>query len=130
MEINKVFSKKTFDLIFCRNVFIYFEEDNIFQIVNNFKKILFDKGLLITGISESLKSIKIEKETLAPSVYCFDNFRETEKQEKVVAIDSIRKNTVPEKLVSSIPSPIKMLIVDDSKSVVKLLTKIFYNLRI
>lgn len=112
-----------FDLIFCRNVFIYFDNKSIKNIVSNFKKYLHKDALFITGISESLKSISIEKQTFAPSVYCFD------KPEVVVAkVEEIRPEVkVPVHVVNRplIPKPIRMLVVDDSSSVVKLMSKIF-----
>jgi chemotaxis protein methyltransferase CheR len=113
---------RKFDLMFCRNVFIYFNEKSILGIVNDLKNHLYPNAYLITGLSESLKGIELFKNTHAPSVYSFDKI-ENELPKETVA------RAVPEALPlvtkSPIPSPIRMLIVDDSPSVLKIFTKIF-----
>jgi chemotaxis protein methyltransferase CheR len=108
---------RRFDLILCRNVFIYFELSDVEKIVKDFKQYLYPNALFITGLSESLQSLSIEKKSLAPSVYCFDMPVKDE-----VKIRSIK---APALVLPSIPKPIKILAVDDSTSVLKLLTKIF-----
>jgi len=45
-------TKDRFDLIICRNVFIYFNHDGIEKAVNNFIKALKPEGYLLTGHSE------------------------------------------------------------------------------
>ncbi|MCB0415860.1 MAG: response regulator, partial [Bdellovibrionales bacterium] len=107
-----------FDVIFCRNVFIYFKSELIHKIVNNFKNKLHKRGLLFTGLSESLNSLEINKITLAPSVYSFDRHSPIPsiKSEPILQ-DPIKK--------SIIPNPIRVLAVDDSSSILKLLTKVF-----
>ncbi len=108
-----------FDIVFCRNAFIYFESDVIFKIVNEIRPFIYQNGFFITGLSESLKTLDIPKQTLAPSVYCFD----IPQKETVVEKNTERK--IVEKVVSLIPKPIRILTVDDSQSVLKLLAKIF-----
>lgn len=46
------------NIIFCRNVFIYFHDDVIRRIVNDFHSRLSSPGYLFTGFSESLFRIK------------------------------------------------------------------------
>jgi chemotaxis protein methyltransferase CheR len=46
------------NIIFCRNVFIYFHEELIRKIVQDFHAKLSSPGYLFTGISESLYRIK------------------------------------------------------------------------
>ncbi len=114
---------KKFDIIFCRNVFIYFDQASIEKIVTNFKKYLHKNALFFTGISESLKSLKVEKQTLSPSVYCFDPARAAAKPALEIARPTVTSR--PVFAMPTIPKPIRMLVVDDSSSVVKLLSKIF-----
>lgn len=45
-------TKERFDLIICRNVFIYFNHDGVEKAVNNFIKALKPEGYLLTGHSE------------------------------------------------------------------------------
>jgi chemotaxis protein methyltransferase CheR len=117
MDMRKIQGQQ-FDIILCRNVFIYFEMDMVAQIVQNFKKFLYDDGIFITGLSESLNNLSFEKRTLAPSVYSFNT--ETPIEEKPV-----EETLVAKTVKSLIPKPIRVLAVDDSKSVLKLLSKIF-----
>lgn len=46
------------DVIFCRNVFIYFKDETISRIVECFRSVLSVPGYLITGYSESLYRFK------------------------------------------------------------------------
>ncbi len=45
---------KDFDIIFCRNVFIYFSDDTIQMVVNQFYQALRNPGYLFLGSAESL----------------------------------------------------------------------------
>jgi chemotaxis protein methyltransferase CheR len=45
------------DIIFCRNVFIYFSEDTTRKIVDNFATLLSQDGHLFLGHSESLSRV-------------------------------------------------------------------------
>ena len=45
-----------YDVIFCRNVLIYFDDEYRVRIINYFKKILRPKGYIILGSSEQIPS--------------------------------------------------------------------------
>lgn len=115
-------SGKKFDLILCRNVFIYFKQDHIKQIVENLKKNLHQKGYFISGISESLNSLEIPKKSIAPSVYSFDP-AVIEAKSEVVKVKPLAASQIETK--NEVKKKIKVLCVDDSKAVLKLITKIF-----
>lgn len=51
-DITKPLRKKHFDAIFCRNVFIYFNNEAKTQIIENFYDVLNDGGYLIIGKTE------------------------------------------------------------------------------
>lgn len=51
-DITKPLKQKHFDAIFCRNVFIYFNNEAKTQIIENFYKVLNDGGYLIIGKTE------------------------------------------------------------------------------
>lgn len=61
--------KNPFDIIFCRNVMIYFNRDVQERLVNNFYDALGDKGLLFIGHSESLIQIKHHFKYYEPTIY-------------------------------------------------------------
>jgi len=61
--------KKGFDIIFCRNVMIYFGESVRETLVNKFYKALVTSGLFIIGHSESLINLKQDFKYLKPTIY-------------------------------------------------------------
>ena len=58
-----------FDVIFCRNVLIYFERENQRSILLKLLKYLEPGGYLFTGHSETLHSLNLPLKLKAPSVY-------------------------------------------------------------
>jgi len=60
-----------FDIIFCRNVMIYFDHQTKERVVNNISQKLTSDGYFITGHSESLNTIKHPFETAKPTIYKF-----------------------------------------------------------
>ncbi len=62
--------KNTFDMIFCRNVMIYFDNKTQSNLVNKFYNFLPKNGMLFIGSSESLAKIDhIKLKYVRPSVY-------------------------------------------------------------
>lgn len=61
--------KNPFDIIFCRNVMIYFDRDVQEKLVNNFYDALSAKGLLFIGHSESLIQIHHNFSYSEPTIY-------------------------------------------------------------
>ncbi|MDR1609088.1 MAG: protein-glutamate O-methyltransferase CheR [Deltaproteobacteria bacterium] len=61
--------KGPMDLIFCRNVMIYFDRETIGVLVNKFYKILEVGGYLFIGHSESLSGLTHSFQYVAPCVY-------------------------------------------------------------
>ena len=59
----------TFDIIFCRNVLIYFDKDNQRDILLKLLRHLLPGGFLFTGHSETLHSLNLPLKLKAPSVY-------------------------------------------------------------
>jgi chemotaxis protein methyltransferase CheR len=58
-----------FDVIFCRNVMIYFEKSTRQQVIERFWEILAPGGVLFIGHSESLIGIRHRFRYLEPTVY-------------------------------------------------------------
>ena len=61
--------RENFDLIFCRNVIIYFDKKTQTQIFNAFEKNLYDEGILIIGHSETLFGISEAFKFLGQTIY-------------------------------------------------------------
>lgn len=61
--------KNPFDIIFCRNVMIYFDRDVQEKLVNNFYNALGQNGFLFIGHSESLIQIKHHFNYYEPTIY-------------------------------------------------------------
>ncbi len=61
--------KELFDVIFCRNVMIYFDHDTKNKVINRLIKCLKPGGYLISGRSESLHSLTHDLTTVVPSIY-------------------------------------------------------------
>jgi chemotaxis protein methyltransferase CheR len=61
--------EKTFDVIFCRNVLIYFDRPTREKVINNLYNVLRWNGYLIIGGAESLTNIKHSYKYIKPSIY-------------------------------------------------------------
>lgn len=61
--------KKGFDIIFCRNVMIYFDVASQEKLINKFYDVIVNGGLFIVGHSESLLNKKHSFEHIAPTIY-------------------------------------------------------------
>lgn len=61
--------RNLFDVIFCRNVMIYFDRETQETLVNKYAKHLAPDGLLFIGHSESLNRISHPLKYVAPTVY-------------------------------------------------------------
>ena len=59
----------TFDIIFCRNVMIYFDSPTRQRVIDNLCQALNPGGYFFVGLSESLQGLKHELQTIMPSGY-------------------------------------------------------------
>jgi chemotaxis response regulator CheB/chemotaxis methyl-accepting protein methylase len=107
-ESDRYQSHIKFDIIFCRNVFIYFNQDQVKEITNKLLDHMQPEGFLFTGISESLTRLGLNINTIATSVYQHKN------AEKQVAVKT-------EKIIQR---PIEVLCVDDSSTILNLMKRI------
>lgn len=67
--INPYTHPHSFELIFCRNVMIYFDRATQEQLVNQLCRFLSPRGFLLVGHSESLNGLNVPVRCLRPSVY-------------------------------------------------------------
>jgi chemotaxis protein methyltransferase CheR len=58
-----------FDIIFCRNVIIYFDRDTKINLISRFHEHLVPGGYLFIGHSETLNGINADLRPVAPTVY-------------------------------------------------------------
>ncbi len=106
---------KTFDVVFCRNVFIYFNQEQIKSCSEQILKHLDPDGFFFLGVSETLNGLDLKVASSGPSVY--------QHPKPVQTFKAPPKKQIP----MSIPQekrPIEVLCVDDSKAILTLLNGI------
>ena len=69
--------KGPFDLIFCRNVMIYFDKSVRQKLVTEFQRLLKPDGYLITSHTESLMGLDSTFSAVTPSIYRSDTGRKS-----------------------------------------------------
>ena len=62
-------NRSKYDVIFCRNVMIYFDNPTTQKLVKHLYDSLRPGGYLIIGMSESLSNIQTDFERVKPSIY-------------------------------------------------------------
>lgn len=66
---NYAMFKNRFNLIFCRNVMIYFDKNTQLQVVNHLKDLLYPESLLLLGHSESITQTIKNLKMIGSSIY-------------------------------------------------------------
>lgn len=61
--------RRKFDVIFCRNVMIYFDRETQQRMVNKFTQYIQPGGYFIVGHSESLSGIQHQLQYIVPTIY-------------------------------------------------------------
>lgn len=61
--------QKSFDVVFCRNVLIYFTPETIGQVADGLYEVTKPGGHLVIGHSESLHNVKSRWQYIKPSIY-------------------------------------------------------------
>lgn len=115
LEPKNFLANRNFDVIFCRNVFIYFNQEQIKQCSEVFLKHLDPDGLLFLGVSESLSGLKVNAESTGPSIYQHPRPAQTYNREVKKQVQM----SIPQKI-----RPIDVLCVDDSKAILTLMNTI------
>jgi chemotaxis protein methyltransferase CheR len=116
---------ETFDVIFCRNVFIYFGEDDVKQIANTLASKLTDGGMLVSGVSEPLRFQGWGLSPFGPS--CYVNSAIKKKPESAPLLHSSASPAMEEStsFAALTSSKYRVLCVDDSPTIQKIMQKIF-----
>lgn len=105
-----------FDWIFCRNVYIYFDQAQIKKITQDLMADLDASGYLFIGVSETINGLGLKYDSVGPSVY------QHPRSTSVVAAK--KPDPTPKEVVFSLPEKLRVLCVDDSSSILTLLKKI------
>jgi chemotaxis protein methyltransferase CheR len=101
----------SFDVIFCRNVFIYFSAADISSVIGKMKSRLQTAGSVFLGLTESINGVSTALTAIGPSVYGRSEDWAPKKSELKVVPRQVRR----------------VLAVDDSSTVLKLLGEIFHR---
>jgi len=107
---------KKFDLIFCRNVFIYFNQEQIKAVTQSFMNNLNQEGFLFLGVSETLNGLGLPYDLIGSSVYQHKQIAKVAKHTPVAA--------QPPAIKPALPRTLEILSVDDSPVILTLLGKI------
>lgn len=122
-----------FDIIFCRNVFIYFSPQDISRVVGLMKERMHSDGALFLGLTESINGISSLLKAVGPSVYAAEHIKESKNQTMSPAatakvVDLKRSQPADVKVLpkSTQQSELRrVLCVDDSPTVLDLMKGIF-----
>ncbi|MCX6124506.1 MAG: hypothetical protein NTV34_07120 [Proteobacteria bacterium] len=110
-----------FDVIFARNVFIYFTEENVQKIALGLKENMADHGFFASGLSEPLRFDGWDLPSPSPSCYV-----KIPVDQKMQSQASISPTATPSSLTTMPESLLyKVLCVDDSPTIQSIMQKIF-----
>ena len=113
-----------FDFIFIRNVLIYFDNRTIQQVVRMLLSHLKKGGTLVSGMCESLAEKSLPIQRVGPSIYVHKKSNyPISKEDKCHLPGNIKSNSYSQ-ISSKKGSKIKVLIVDDSKVIQKVLAAV------
>ncbi len=125
-DLSKVRGRK-FDLIFCRNVFIYFTHDQIKEVSKGLLQCLHPGGILFTGMSETLNGLDLPVKYIGPSIYGHIGATSSKPKESLVPTPAGKAIPTASQQSISIAAPeknIRVLCVDDSPTILALLKKV------
>lgn len=114
------------DVIFCRNVFIYFAEQQVKEIALNLAKRLREGGLFISGVSEPLRFEGWNLPSTGPSIYGKPLPVSGPVEVKPASKTAPAVATAPslQSTAAAVEKTFRVLVVDDSPTIQKLMTKI------
>lgn len=117
----KTWPKQNFDIIFCRNVFIYFSPNDMEKTARGFQKRLNDSGHLFLGLTETLNGLDVNLKSAGPSIYTTPK-EKTASHLSLVANATLASQTTP---VVAKDVVRRVLCVDDSPTILTLLKNTF-----
>lgn len=125
LKVSEAVRDQKFDVIFCRNVFIYFETHQVEAISKDLLARLHPHGLYFSGISEPLSGMKLDIASIGPSAYVHKAAMPAA-EAKVIPMPgrTVTAPTATPVPVSYAPAILKVMCVDDSPSILTLLKKV------
>lgn len=105
LSCDQFLSQKSFDIVFCRNVYIYFNPEQIKTVTKKILEHLDEEGFLFLGVSESLSGLGLPVQGSGLSIYRHAS------------------HPLP-KPETTVQAPQRVLCVDDSPTILALLKKI------
>lgn len=127
LKISEAVKGEKFDVIFCRNVFIYFEAHQVEQISRDLMTHLYPAGIFFSGISEPLSGMKLDVNSIGPSAYMHKAATPAPAPTTVAAARPTLVTSTPVTApvpAASAPEIYRVLCVDDSPSILTLLKKV------
>ncbi len=142
-ELPGALSGRKFDIIFCRNVLIYFNREQIGKVGQSLAQHLHSDGILCIGISETFNQLSVPLESIGPSIYKHPQGKTSRLTTPALSHPHLATTTpaaissIPERALKSkdaeptSASPvtttkkvIRVLCVDDSPSILTLLKRV------
>lgn len=138
LDIPELVKKQKFDIIFCRNVFIYFAQEQIKSVTKNMLNSIQPGGLFFVSVSETLKDLQLPVESIGPAIYQQSSGTPsvaktplklvTEAKQKPENISQVRQpipvDTKAETVEVKPSQPLRVFCIDDSSSILFLLKNI------
>lgn len=140
LQVKDIVQKQIFDVVFCRNVYIYFEQKVVREITLEILKAIHPNGFFITGVSESLMGYNLPITALAASVYTHGTGELAKFPAAKSAVPSSTyaptlspsptvSTSIPVAVVAPAPATqavplLRVMCVDDSPSILTMLKKI------
>lgn len=115
---SKTWPKQNFDIIFCRNVFIYFSLSDMEKTARNFQKILSEGGYLFLSLTETLNGLNVNLKSAGPSVY-------TQLREKTNPLKLVPNSEPIIETPKAVEQVRRVLCIDDSPTILSLLKQTF-----
>lgn len=112
LDVEGTVGREKFDVVFCRNVFIYFDAEKVKSISMKIMEKIQPHGIYFSGVSEPLTHFKLDLFGLGPSAYTLLDM--TTSAAPVAAPRAV----VEEKRI------LRVMCVDDSSTILTLLKKI------
>ncbi len=111
LQVPQFERSKKFDIIFCRNVFIYFKPAQIKASCKALIENLNPNGIFIIGLSESLNGMDLPVTAAGPSIYTTAQIK---KDTVAATVTTIAAAPKPD-------APLRVLCIDDSGTILTLL---------
>ncbi len=116
LDVPANLKSEKFDIVWCRNVLIYFNQDQIKKVVASLASQLYPSGILTLGLSEGMNGVRDELDAVGPTTYSRKGAWKSVSSEAYSKVESAVKPQQDRLL--------RVLCVDDSSSIITVMKKI------